>query len=226
MPKTPIDYSKTIIYRIVCKDPTIKECYVGSTTDFTRRKSTHKAKCNNNKYNYNIYQFIRENGSWDNWDMIQIEEFNAINHLDQLKRERYWLEFYKAILNTLIPSRTDPEYQKIYSEEHKEELAEKAKKYREENREHFVNYAKKYQQDHKEKIADYHKEYYEEHKEETSKNYSEKITCECGAICSKGNLLRHKTTKKHLTFTSNAINVGNSFRDISSIFNELKTDVF
>ena len=38
MPKENIDYSKTIIYKIVCKDINIKDCYVGSTTNFTNRK--------------------------------------------------------------------------------------------------------------------------------------------------------------------------------------------
>ena len=42
MPKENIDYSKTIIYKIVCKDIDIEDCYVGSTTDFVRRKSEHK----------------------------------------------------------------------------------------------------------------------------------------------------------------------------------------
>ena len=37
MPKLPIDYSKTIIYKIICCDLNIKDCYVGHTTDFTRR---------------------------------------------------------------------------------------------------------------------------------------------------------------------------------------------
>ena len=32
MPKKEIDYSNTIIYRIVCKDTNITECYVGHTT--------------------------------------------------------------------------------------------------------------------------------------------------------------------------------------------------
>ena len=44
MPRLPIDYSKTIIYRIVCKNPEIKDCYVGQTTDFTSRKSCHKVR--------------------------------------------------------------------------------------------------------------------------------------------------------------------------------------
>ena len=41
MPKTPIDYSKTVIYMI--KHEIQSELlYVGSTTDFTKRKSKHK----------------------------------------------------------------------------------------------------------------------------------------------------------------------------------------
>ena len=203
MPKTPIDYSKTIIYRIVCKDPTIKECYVGSTTDFTRRKKAHKDVCNNDKsrdYNHNIYQFIIKNGGWNNFDMIEVEKYNAIDHLDQLKRERYWLEFYQATLNKIIPSRTIPEYRKTY---------------REENKEYFTKYNKEYWQINKEKI-----------KENNRENNTEKITCECGAICLKYGLARHKTTKKHLTFASNAINVSDSSSHISSIGNELKTEGF
>ena len=49
MPKTPMDYSKTIIYKIVCNDLSIKECYVGHTTDMTKRKCSHKYSCNNMK---------------------------------------------------------------------------------------------------------------------------------------------------------------------------------
>lgn len=126
MPRVSIDYSKTVIYRIVCKDPTIKDCYVGSTTDFKSRKKSHKSNCNNDKqkkhYNLNIYQFIRKNGGWNNFDMIEIEKYNAIDHLDQLKQERYWLEFYQATLNMVIPSRTDNEYNEIYWEKHKDKL--------------------------------------------------------------------------------------------------------
>ncbi len=44
MPRNEIDYSKTIIYKIVCNDLTITDCYVGSTTDFKTRKAAHKNK--------------------------------------------------------------------------------------------------------------------------------------------------------------------------------------
>jgi len=42
MPKKEIDYSNTIIYKIVCRDLNIKECYVGHTTNFTKQKTNIK----------------------------------------------------------------------------------------------------------------------------------------------------------------------------------------
>ena len=42
MPRKPIDYTNTHFYRIVCKDTSINDCYIGHTTDFKRRKSEHK----------------------------------------------------------------------------------------------------------------------------------------------------------------------------------------
>jgi hypothetical protein len=34
MPKTNIDYSLGLVYKIVCNDLSINECYVGSTCNF------------------------------------------------------------------------------------------------------------------------------------------------------------------------------------------------
>ena len=64
MPKKLIDYSKTIIYKIVCNDLTITEVYVGHTTNFIKRKAPHKYNCNNpnsKSYNFKIYNIIRNN---------------------------------------------------------------------------------------------------------------------------------------------------------------------
>ena len=69
MPRKPIDYSNTHFYKIVCKDTNMTDCYVGHTTDFTKRKYKHKGLCNNtNIRNYTIplYQFIRANGGFNN----------------------------------------------------------------------------------------------------------------------------------------------------------------
>ena len=67
MPRQTMNYSNTIIYKIVCNDLNIKDCYVGHTTDFKSRKCKHKSVCNNanaKEFNYYVYKFIRENGGW------------------------------------------------------------------------------------------------------------------------------------------------------------------
>ena len=84
MPRTPINYANTHFYKIVCEDLTIKECYVGHTTDFKRRKGQHKGGCkniNSKEYNAYVYQFIRNNVGWNNFDMISIEIRCCDNHL-------------------------------------------------------------------------------------------------------------------------------------------------
>ncbi len=177
MPRVPIDYSKTIIYRIVCKDPTIKDCYVGSTTDFKSRKSGHNTTCNNIKnkdYNMNVYQFIRDKGGWNNWDMIEIEKYNAVDKLDQLKRERFWLEYYKATLNKNVPSRTGNEW----CEEHRDDILVKKKIYYQEHKYEIYDYQKEYNKEHRDEKKKYntiyYEKYYEENKDEINRKKREK----------------------------------------------------
>jgi len=174
MPKLCINYSKTIIYRIVCKDPKIIDCYVGSTTDFKSRKRQHKSRCNNlndTGYNIYVYCFIRENGGWDNWDIIEVEKYNAIDKLDQSKKERYWLEYYGATLNIKVPSKTSQEYYNEHKEEiiiqhrdytstRKDTIQEYNKKYREKNIEKIKELAKVYSSNNKEKLKKYKHDYY------------------------------------------------------------------
>lgn len=101
MPRLPINYQNTIIYKIVCRDLAITNCYVGHTTDFTNRKRSHKCACNtNSRY---VYQFIRENGDWDNWDMIMIEQYPCKDIYEASARERYWIEQLNANLNQRVP---------------------------------------------------------------------------------------------------------------------------
>jgi hypothetical protein len=79
MPKNNIDYSNTLIYMIYCLDVMINAVYVGHTTNLKVRKSTHKDRCNkpnNPKYNLYVYQYIRANGGWDNWDIVVLETAN------------------------------------------------------------------------------------------------------------------------------------------------------
>ncbi len=92
MPKKNCNYAKTVMYKIVCNDLTITNCYVGHTTEFTKRKYAHKSHCTNNKdkaYNFNVYTFIRANGGWINWKMIEIEKWVCADGNEARSRERY-----------------------------------------------------------------------------------------------------------------------------------------
>jgi hypothetical protein len=111
MPKREIDYSKTVIYKIVCNDLTVKDCYVGSTTDFRKRKTQHKHSCicSNEKNNLKVYNFIRDNGGWDNWTMVLVEEYPCDTSLKAHARERHYIEQLNANLNKNIPTRTRTE---------------------------------------------------------------------------------------------------------------------
>ena len=96
MPKLPINYQKACIYEIVCKDVNITQRYVGSTTNLIQRRREHKKVCNNENikaYNYYVYQFIRENGGFENWDVVLIEQVIDCKDKENLhKRERYYIE--------------------------------------------------------------------------------------------------------------------------------------
>ena len=169
MPSKPIDYSKTVFYKIVCKDLNIIDCYVGHTTDFTKRKNSHKTRClniNNKKHNIYLYQFIRENGGWDNWDMVYTESRTCRNSLEAKRIEREITENLKANLNVRkafqapdekiegkkIWRDNNPEYNKQYYQEHKEEHNARSKKYREENPGKMKEYKKKWYEKNKKNV--------------------------------------------------------------------------
>jgi len=139
MPK----YENSVIYKLChCNDLENENIYIGSTTNFRRRKWEHKNNCineNYEKYNYNVYQFIRENGNWENWVMIPIEQYPCNSKKELEVRERYHIELLKSKLNQKIPTRCKKEwtidnkenvkeYKKQYYETNKENISEKIKK--------------------------------------------------------------------------------------------------
>jgi hypothetical protein len=113
MPHIPIDYANTVIYKIVSNHLTILDSYVGHTTDFKSRKSNHKLTCNNERagrHNLKVYKFIRENGGWDSFSMVLIENYPCKDTHEASSRERYWYETLNAQLNAIYPQRSRAEY--------------------------------------------------------------------------------------------------------------------
>jgi hypothetical protein len=164
MPRLPIDYSKTIIYKIVCNDLNITDVYVGSTTDFIRRKGQHKTVCNNEKskkYNLKVYQSIRQNGGWDNFTMIEIEKYPCNDSNEAHARERYYLELLNSTLNIQIPTRNIQEYYK----DNKDKIKEYYEANKDKNKDKIKEYQKKYKEVNKDKLKDKNKEYQKKYKE-------------------------------------------------------------
>jgi hypothetical protein len=161
----PINYENACIYKIVCKDVNITEKYIGSTTNLIQRHKAHKTTCYNDnakRHNTFVYQFIRENGSFDNWDVVLIEKVIDCKDKEHLhKRERFYIESLKAELNKIIPTRSNKEWYK----DNKEHLKEQSKEYRKDNKHKIAVKNKEYRGNNKEKIANQDKEYRENNKE-------------------------------------------------------------
>jgi len=199
MSQKKVDYSKSLIYKIVCNDTNIKNVYIGSTTSFRHRKKQHKHSCyneTNNNYNMPVYKFIRENGGWDNFDMILVDYVPCETKLELHKIERTYIEKYDLVLNIDIPTRSDKEYY----EDNKEKIIQNQKEYYKDNKEKIRQYKKEYYKKNKEEINKKRREYTEKHKEEIRENNKETIKCDiCNSFITKHNLKRHQKSKKCLS---------------------------
>jgi hypothetical protein len=101
-------YSNTIIYKIYCKDNNITDTYVGHTTNFLKRKEAHKCGCKN--LNNKVYKSIRENGGWNNWNMVEIAKYNCNNLLEARMKEQQHYEELNATLNSCPPYVDKPKH--------------------------------------------------------------------------------------------------------------------
>ncbi len=156
------------IYKICCNNINITDFYIGSTTCFRKRKSYHKSICNNSNSNkLIIYQTIRDNGGWDNWRMVIIEEMIDTTKIQANIREEYYRIELGATLNSMCcgTGLTREEYIKDYYETNKEQKKEQMKEYYKTNKEQIKNQMKEHYKTNKDKKKEYNKEYYKKQKE-------------------------------------------------------------
>jgi len=208
------DYANTVIYKICCKNTDITDIYVGHTTNIKRRINNHKDSCNNpknNRYHLKVYEFIHNNGGWDNWNIIVLEEYPCNSRSDAIKKEREYYETLKPTLNTYYPQRTDEEYKeyyynnkenkeckKQYNKEYYNDNKECIKQYRNDNKEYTKECKKQYYIENKNIINEYKKQYRIINNEKIKEKAKEKVICECGCEIRKSDLKKHQKTKKHL----------------------------
>jgi hypothetical protein len=162
------DYSNTIIYKLCCKDPSITEIYVGHTTNFIKRKCAHKVDCKTKSFY--VYQFIRDHGGFENWDMVEVCRVDCLDKRDASKVERKYVEELRATLNMRVPSRT----QKEWIEDNRDHVTELSKIWRETHPDKYIEINrrsgqsekhKKYITDNKESLNEYYRNYYIQNRE-------------------------------------------------------------
>ena len=219
MPKSPIDYSKILIYKIehINNEELV---YVGHTTNWNKRKCMHKNACKNEKYkiyNLKVYQMIRANGGWEMFQMIEVEKYPCADRREAERRENEAMKELKACMNMRNSFLTQDEKQeqakeyntnyyelhkeqvKEYQKNNKHKIQERMKDYRDNNKLKIQEYKKDYREANKPKIQEREKDYYEANK----LKINEKVKCECGCEINKHNLKRHQKNNKHLNKMKN-----------------------
>ncbi len=189
MPRKEINYQNTVIYKIkhTEKDDLL---YVGHTTDFTKRKSSHKQVCNNPKQKHHslkVYEMIRNNGGWDSFKMLEVKKYPCTDRREAAAEEDRIMKELKATMNSrgaVLDSVRAKEMKQLYRERNKESISLKEREYRESHREQYANH---------------HKNYYALHKEEIKANQNELVRCECGQFMRKieRGKTRHQQSQKH-----------------------------
>ncbi len=181
------DYSKSIVYKLGCKDTTVLEFYIGSSYDEKMRKKSHKTDCNNensDNYNFKVYEFMRANGGYENWKFEVIEKYPCENKIQLKIRERYYYDLLKPLLNIRRPF--------VSEEERKEQQAIRQSKHYQDNKEYYAKNDAKYREEHKEQIAKY--------REDNKDIINHKNVCECGGKYTSKHISTHCKSKKHIAF--------------------------
>ncbi len=87
------------IYQITCKDPDVKELYIGQTETFEKRKYVHSK--DSEKSNLKIYKIIRKHGGWNNWNMKILNHYYCKDEYESRQIEQKYMDVFKATMNSM-----------------------------------------------------------------------------------------------------------------------------
>ena len=165
------------VYKLRHKDD-LKETniYIGSTNNIKQRMHEHRSSCNNvdgREYNKEKYEYIRNNGGWNEWEMLEIEKCDSKE--EALSAEKYLYDLLKPSLNTLRPYRSPEENKKLKYE-----------------------YDIKWARENRERHRELNNKSREKNKHKYAAKSSAIVTCECGLQSTHGHLSRHRKTQRHI----------------------------
>ena len=210
------DFSNSVIYHI--RHMESKEVvYVGSTTNFSQRKATHKWLCNHEEakdFTIPIYCHIMNNGGFNCFEVIPIQSLKLENKTQLLIAEQEEMDKHETLANrnkahspidieerpkTILADEEIDQYNKEYRDERKldrkayqkqyrDAHKESQKKWREEHRDELIQY----RIDRKDIIDQYNKKYYKKNLENNPDKYKEKAECiYCKKNRNRFNMARH-----------------------------------
>ena len=187
------------VYKIECLYESVKECYIGSSTDLNSRIRCHKSNCNNcngKEYNLKVYDFIRSRGGWEYWTVSIIKEYPGFTKEQLQIPEQEQIDLLKPTLNS------NNAYTTV------EQRVEQHKEYRKLNKDKIVEQRKEHYKQNKEELKQKQKENYKQNKDEINAKRSVKIECDkCGLIVSKAGISGHKKSKKCINYIPQNLNM-------------------
>jgi hypothetical protein len=126
---------------------------------------------NSNYKNLKIYQTIKENGGWNNWQLVQVEKYPCEDSEQAKMRERYWFEILQNEVRTEDEAKEQKKFnRKQYYLEHATQKKAYQRQYEAKNADKIKAYRKQYKKDHIEENKAYWKQYYLEHAEKLKQN--------------------------------------------------------
>jgi hypothetical protein len=87
------------IYQITCKDPFIKDHYIGQTESFEQRKYSHSKDSEISELK--IYKIMRKYGGWENWNMKIINHYYCKNDSEARQIEQKYIDIFKPTMNSM-----------------------------------------------------------------------------------------------------------------------------
>jgi hypothetical protein len=168
-----------IIYEIRPINKNLIYSYIGSTISIRNRKSQHKRDSKTSTSTSKLYIFIRENGGWDEFEMVELEIYKCKTKTEARIREQHFIEINE---NKRLNS------YRAYSSIENKKIDKKN------------NY-----QNNRCVIIERSKNYYKKNKYVIANKYKNRILflCTCGVDKYRWDLKRHYNTKFHIKNTKN-----------------------